>query len=147
MSNTITENYVEEMDDICQLFSDYWRDSNGNFRTPIAFENADFKAGNSEYVRFFVVNGDVQQMSIGAPNGGNCFRHVGRIAIKIFVPVEAGKIEALSLSDEAMAIFRNIKLKSIKFGSPYVKIIGTNGDNIGFFQVNVFVPFTRDSFF
>ena len=67
------------------------------------------------------------------------------LVVKIFTISEIGELPALRLADSFCSIFRNRDNAGIIFKSPYCHTIGKNEE--GYFQVNCFCPFDRDSFF
>lgn len=131
-------NYQEEFAAIARMFSDAWAE------TVIAWENMPFTPPSppESHVEFYLLNGEASQASIGAP-GSNVFRHVGLVSINVFTPESTGKPEALRLADTAAEIFRNQVKDAIRFKTPKVTVLGVQDH---YYQVNVSVPFTRDSF-
>lgn len=131
--------YKTEFEAIARMFNDGWGE------TPIAWENMDFTPPSppAAYVQFSVLNGDANQATIGAP-GSNIFRHVGMVSINVFTPESTGKAESLRLADMAAAIFRGRTDDGLRFKAPKATPLGVQDH---YFQVNISVPFARDSFF
>lgn len=144
---TATTSYKDEYTQIATIFRDEWKED-GEAITPIAWPGLVFEVPNdvngepSNHVRFFITNGDVFQISIGAP-GSNVFRHVGMLTIKIFTKSGLGEIPAKELADKFCSIFRNKTYAGIRFKEPSSVIMGMTDD--GFYQVNAFCAFERDS--
>jgi len=146
---TATTNYKEEYAQIATLFQNEWvTGSPPEPQTPIAWPGIPFTVPLNalgepvNHVRFFITNGDVFQISIGAP-GSNVFRHVGLLTVKIFTKSGLGEIPAKELADKFCSIFRNKTSAGIRFKEPSSVIMGTTED--GFYQINAFCAFERDS--
>jgi hypothetical protein len=146
---TTTSNYAEEYAQIATIFSSEWVEgSPPEAITPIAWPGIPFTVpldANGEpvnHVRFFITNGDVFQISIGAP-GANVFRHTGILTVKIFTKSGLGELPAKQLADKFCAIFRNKTYAGIRFKEPSSVIMGMTED--GFYQINAFCAFERDS--
>lgn len=129
--------YGEEYASIAKLFSDGWT------HTTVAWENCDFKTpgNNTSWVEFFILGGKPEQVSIGAP-AANIGRFPGVVMVNVFVAMKKGKPEALRLADLAGKLFNVTSIAGVIFGLPEINTIGQSGEA---FQVNVSIPFTRDS--
>lgn len=146
---TATTGYKDEYTQIATIFQTEWKEGSPLAPiTPIAWPGIPFTVpldANGEpvnHVRFFITNGDVFQISIGAP-GSNVFRHVGLLTVKIFTKSGLGELPAKELADKFCAIFRNKTYAGIRFKEPSSVIMGMSDD--GFYQINAFCSFERDS--
>lgn len=112
--------------------------------TQVAWPNANFETGNSitTWVRFNILDGQSYQASMGAAS--NMHRHPGLVVVNIFSPLLRGDQTALRLADEIAGIFRNYQDSSLRlrFFSPELERIGPEDK---WYQVNVSIPFERDS--
>lgn len=113
--------------------------------TPIAWPNVNFTPPSGEpWVRFSVKTSDADE--IGMNSGGTRrYRHEGMVAIQVFTPSNEGPGEALTLAEQVCAIFRGVVADGIRYGAPYVTEAGI--DSAGWYQVNAWCPFYRDSLY
>lgn len=125
--------------DIETRFSANWTatrwttDGDNSFKPPI----------NSAWVRLVMVDGLTDQISLGnAPR----FRHYGTIVFQIYVPESSGARVARTHADTIAVIFRNKYFGNpiISCGSPRLTNIG---ENQGWYQINLSVPFYWDEDF
>jgi hypothetical protein len=73
------------------------------------------------------------------------YRHDGTISIQVFVPQNSGDGQARTLAEAACSIFRGASFDSIRCAAPYVTEGGLEGR--GWYQLNVWCAYYRDSFF
>lgn len=92
------------------------------------------------WARFTIIEGMSQQMDIGAPV--KTFRTIGLLVIQLFAPLDAGSIGVLTEADTVAALFRNWSGQTIVCRAATIENIGN--DNLGWYQVNVTVPFHTD---
>lgn len=150
------QTYNEENDALSGLFREKWildpEEPVSGELTPIAWPGMDFERPKDaegrllDYVAFFIINGESQQIGFGSP-GSNLRRHNGIVIVKIFAGHGIGTAEgrALQLGDRFCAVFpSNQNLSGVIFQSPYIRKIGENADKV--YQVNGFCPFTRDNY-
>ncbi len=145
----MTSTYKQELQNILTLFNDNWvTGSPPTQLTPVAWPGFPFtvpldaQGKPKDHVRIFVSSGEANQISIGAPSA-NRFRHPGMVTLKIFTRAGLGEMPAKELADTFCDIFRNQTVSGIRFKAPYSVTIGTSDD--GFYQINAFCPFERDS--
>lgn len=114
--------------------------------TEVAWPNQKFKPPEAiAWVRFNVRNADARQASFGDET--NFYRHPGVVTVQVFAPIVKGDKEALQLADQVSTIFRNWSDSGtgIRFlQPPTVKTIGTD---VNWHQVNVVMPYYRDTLF
>ncbi len=146
---TAPTNYKSEYQAIAGIFNAGWKQGSPlAYITPILWPGVnsaiptDANGEQVNHVRFFITNGEAQQISVGAP-GANVFRHPGIVSCKIYTKSNLGEIPAKELADKFCAIFRNANTHGIRFDAPYSVIIGQTEN--GFYQINCFAPFERDS--
>ena len=122
-------------------FQTAWIDGS-SARTPIAFDNVDFKPAREEsFVRLTIIDGEAKQASI---EENPLHRRVGIIVIQIFVRPGDGTKPAEVLADHAATIFRAVQFSGITCRSPEYRKIGQVED---WYQINVEVPFFVDEQF
>ena len=135
-----TSNYLEEKNALAKIFADAWNE------TEISWPGKSFitpDADTESWVEFYVNPGEASQASIGVP-GSNLFRHPGIVSILVYVPEKKGEEEALRLADLAASVYRdNVSVPEIRFNAPS---INKRGVVDGYTQINVTIPFNRDSF-
>lgn len=136
---------VKENTAIRTLFNAGW----GN-TTPVAYPNEPFTSPkDTAYAVLSIKADDAFQIELGAPGPGVTFRQPGLIFVQIFTPADEGNNAALALADTAAAIFRRqsstIVDGRILYRAPSIDTIGITKE--GWFQVNVVIPYIRDSFF
>lgn len=147
---TTISSYSEAYSQLATLFNTGWQEGSPlAYITPIVWPGkstdmpTDANGEQVSHVRFFVVDGEAEQISIGAPSN-NLNRHPGMIAVKIYSKSNQGELPARILADKFCAIFRNVISAGISFKTPYCVTIGENEE--GFYQINCFAPFDRDSY-
>lgn len=133
---------VEENTAIRTLFNTGW-----GVTTPIAYENEPFTPqADKAYVSLIVRPDDAFQHEIGSTKV--TFRHPGLIFVMIFTPPDEGNAGAISLGEQAAAIFRRQSSTftdgRILYRAPSVQPIGITDE--GWFHVNVVIPYIRDSY-
>lgn len=106
--------------------------------TTIAFDNVPFDMPNdTPWVRCNILNGNTVYRAI---NGLK--RHTGVINIQIFVPVNTGTNTAREYSDTIATIFDGQTFNDVVCDVASIQTIGTDKK---FHQVNVNIPYWRDS--
>lgn len=114
--------------------------------TPVVYGNVegDPPAVGNAWVRLSIINGQSEPASMGSP-GSNRVRHVGLIALQIYVPRNSGSDRARELADAFLGIF-NVA----KFGSPQIRCrtgyAGATGQVGPWSIFPVYVPFERDEY-
>jgi hypothetical protein len=108
----------------------------------ISWPNTQFKVPNTSWVEFGIVDGTATQISTGATT--NNFRHAGVVTVACYTPTGAGDLAALQLSDGVCDIFRAWQSGGITFRAPNINVVGQTQTK-KFYQVNVSIPFQRDS--
>ena len=134
---------VKENTAIRTLFNAGWAGA-----TPVAYPNEPFTPPEDAAYAVLSINADdAFQHEIGGPN--LTFRHPGLIFIMIFSPPDEGNNAALVLADTAATIFRRksstIVDGRILYRAPSIETIGITDE--GWYQVNVIIPYIRDSLF
>lgn len=134
---------VKENTAIRTLFNAGWAGA-----TPVAYPNEPFTPPDDvEYAVLSIKADDAFQHELGSPMV--TFRQPGLIFVMIFAPPDTGNNVALALADTAAAIFRKqsstIVDGRILYRAPSIETIGLTDE--GWFQVNVVIPYIRDSFF
>lgn len=98
---------------------------------------------NAAWVRLSIVDSDSAQVSMG---NNPRFRHFGTIVAQVYVPEGDGSRAARSHADTIAGIFRNKY-----FGTPVINTKAPSltviGENEGWYQVNVLIPFQWDEDF
>lgn len=91
-------------------------------------------------VQFFGL--EASRASLGAPA---VYRHPALLIVSVFVPLGEGSGNAYTFADALCAAFRGVTADTgIRYRAPTVTDIG---ERDGFYQVNVTVPFVRDTIF
>ena len=135
--------YVDENTAIRTLFNTGW-----GATTPISYENEKFvpEAGQS-FVSLMIRPDDASQHELGSEFGAH-FRHPGLIFVRVYSPPDQGNAAAMALADQAADIFRRQRSTftdgRILYRAPTVTPVGISDE--GYFQVNVVIPYIRDSF-
>jgi len=132
--------------------------------TPVSYENRDYRPpASSEWVRLKILAVDSFRTEIGT--GARHERTVGLVTVQVFVPGNTGDGRAFELGDMVADIFRSQQVQlydpadgvtvigRILFRIPTVRNVGV-GDQVRvdntlkglYYQVNVSVPYLRDSF-
>lgn len=133
-------NYTEEYSALSTFFKTAW----GN-DVPLMVENdANQAQPNEAWVRFALRGAVSTLASIGTP-GGNCIRYPGTILIQVFTPLATGDTSGRSLADKAAEIFEGAKIEGFDIGLPYVSTAEKPNED-GWYQINVTIPFTRNSY-
>lgn len=149
MSVSTIQGYKEEFNTIAGIFQTGWVDDDtAELITPILWPGinstvpTDSSGKPANHVMFFITNGGSRQISTGADT--NIFRHVGLVSCKIFCVTGRGEVEAKEYADKFCNIFRGYSASGLRFQAPYSVVIGDDGN--GFYQINAFAPFERDSY-
>lgn len=113
-----------------------------NNRTAVDWPNMKFTYPDpvALWCRFRISGGDAQRTTIG--DTLNNEKSTGIIYIQLFAPIETGDALIMQRADEAAEIFRNWCGTNIMCRTPVVKEIGPDG--LGYYQVNVSIPFVRN---
>lgn len=106
--------------------------------TYLVFENQSQPNTVADWIRTNILNSDSQQISLGS---NPWFRYKGLVIFQIFTKPNIGSGRATQLADTITGLFRNTKIGAITFRPPRVDKIGEDG---GWYQVNVSVPFFRE---
>jgi hypothetical protein len=123
--------------------------------TPIAWPGRDFPRpeDGSSWVRLTIDEIDSFQTELGSVPQTE-IRSPGLIIIQIFTEANKGDGPALTLADQVSAIFRKQEVSYTDgraiFRAPRTRVIGITsekGANSAWFQVNVSVPYIRDTWF
>ena len=135
--------YVEENTAIRTLFNTGW-----GATTDIVYENEKYvPEADKSFVAVDIRPDDAAAIELGVAQGGH-HRHPGLIFIRVFTPPDRGTAEGLSLADQAADIFRAARSSftdgRILYRTPTVTPIGVTDE--GYFQVNVVIPYARDSY-
>jgi hypothetical protein len=124
--------FVDERLSIENRLQEFW-----NY-TPVAWENVDFDIpNNSDWIRLNILNGSSNYRAIDYKK-----RHTGVILIQVFTPVNTGTNKVREYSDTIASIFDSRTFSDIVCDVASVQNIGADD---GFHQVNVTIPFWRDS--
>ena len=136
--------FDDERNSLESRFNTQWATYTTSADVPIAWDNVEYApVTGTTFIRFSVYPGDAYQVSLG---DRPLHRVVGIIDIGIFVPQGQGTETARDLADIAAEIFRNWQdtTNKIRCRSPYLTRIG---EEEGWFQMNVTVPYIRDELF
>jgi len=110
--------------------------------TDIAWENVKFEPEDEQtYVSFRIVHAFEDQASLG---DSPLFRAAGFLSIAIMTPEGTGTATAKKNADKIAAVFRGQTLSGIIFRAPRIEEVGNQN---GYYQLNIIVPFQRDEVF
>lgn len=111
-------------------------------RIPVDWPNLKFTYPDpiSTWCRFRVSGGGAHRTTIG--DTLNNERITGIVFIQLFTPIETGDAVIMQLADEAAEIFRDWCGTNVMCRTPMVRPIGPDG--LGYYQVNVSIPFVRN---
>ena len=117
--------------------------------TPIEFENVNDSAAlttaknnKSPWIRFVIRSGDGNLQTIGS--NSRLDRFAGNLIAQIFVAQKTGTAIARGYADDIADIWRGYAGQPcVQFYTPFSNEIG---DNEGWFQINVNIPFLNDEF-
>ena len=111
--------------------------------TPIRYDNAPFPETTAPYVALFILDGDGNQISLGAVA---LRRWVGLIVLQIFVPQDTGTRLAKGYANTLGALFDRAEFPVENGGLIRCRVpsIAEIGIRNGWNQLNVTIPFTRD---
>ena len=145
---TDASNYSEEFANIATLLASAWGSGSPFVAySPILWPGissavpTDVNGNKIAHIRFFIMNGTAEQVSIGGVTNIN--RHPNILSVKVFTPQNQGELPARALADKFCSIFRNLISDNIRFKTPYCVVMGNTED--GYYQINCFCPFERDS--
>lgn len=145
---TASASYSDEFKAISTLLENGWGTGSPFVAyTPILWpgkntpEPKDALGNKTAHIRFFIMNGTAEQVSIGGVT--NIHRHPNILNVKVFTPQNQGELPARDLADKFCTIFRNLTSDNIRFKTPYCVVMGNTED--GYYQINCFCPFERDS--
>jgi len=145
---TTASTYSDEFAKVAELLNTNWKQGSPlAYITPILWPGVtaaaptDTNGNKIAHIRFFIMNGTAEQVSIGGVT--NIHRHPNILNVKVFTPQNQGELPARALADKFCAIFRNLTSDNIRFKTPYCVVIGNTED--GYYQINCFCPFERDS--
>jgi len=135
--------YVDENTAIRTLFNTGWGST-----TRISYENEKFVPEADEtFVNVMIRPDDAAQHELGTEFGAH-FRHPGLIFVRVYSPPDKGTAAALVLADQVAVIFRRQRSTftdgRILYRAPTVTPVGISDE--GWFQVNVVIPYIRDSY-
>lgn len=134
------QNYMEEYAALSDFFTTAW----GN-ASRLTVENDSYQPQPTESWVRFALRGAVSTLaSVGTP-GGNSVRYPGTILIQVFTPLATGDAAGRSLADRAAQIFEGAKIEGFDIGLPYISTAEEPNEE-GWYQINVTVPFTRNSY-
>ena len=109
---------------------------------PVQYDNFPFtRPLDSTWIRFSVLPGESIQISSGG-DGSNRFRTAGVAKAMVFVPVESGTNDSLTLVDVINAAFRAVTDTGVTFRTPSVETIGRNGK---WWVTDIEIPFYADT--
>ena len=111
--------------------------------TPVQYANdSAFQppTDGSSWVSFTVIQGGSGTMG-GRSNTARLFRHAGVIQIDIFTPQGIGVESALSLADQAAAIFRATRIDDVLCRAPAISRPASDGN---YFRVTLSINYQRD---
>jgi len=116
----------------------------GTASNRVAYPNVPFTLPGeaTEWVRFSILPGDSQQVTLGGSQ--NIHRWVGVINIGIFTRIGLGEARALELAELAAAIFRAKQLSEIRCFSPSISNLR---EVDGWYQATLRVPFDVDALY
>lgn len=131
--------FEQQRNDIESRFANAW-----GATTPIAWQNVAFTPpASGSWVRFSILNGEAQQMSVGSTAG--LYRTAGVLSISIFTEANQGSRAGLLLADQAAAVFRGAAFgNGIKCRAASLAYLGIDGK---FYRHEVTVPYYRDEQF
>lgn len=113
----------------------------------VAYPNVPFKQPPDEFVRFSILAGMSEQISLGE---SKLERRFGVVVVQIFTPKNSGNLRANELADAAASIFRYKQLVNAGAGltvnmrAPNTVPAGSRPD---YYQVNMTVPFEANAYF
>ncbi len=115
--------------------------------TPIAYDDVPFDSESvaDDWIKVTVQDGTAVKISLG---GSSCYRHVGNVALNIFVvPRSSGDTAekvARTYADSLALLFRGVSSNGVLFRSPSLTRIG---EREGYYQMLVSIPYQRDEIF
>lgn len=131
--------YAAEAQAIRSRFHTQWNDT-----TRVAWPNAKFDPTPGQpWVRLSILTADAETVSLPAPT--TRYRHGGMVSVQVFVPDNEGDERAKDLAELACGIFRGVSADGVNYQAPYVTEGGNDGN--GWYMLNVWVPYYRDSLF
>jgi hypothetical protein len=94
------------------------------------------------WARFTILLGEELRMDIGTGSTGGVYRLPGVLIVQLFYPQNKGNGTVLSKADSLASHFRNWCGSTITCEAATVEEIGNEN---GYFQVNVTIPFRQDN--
>ena len=149
---------VEERTSVGTFFKTKWEELRPN--VPVAWPGREMTPPDGPWIRFSMVQEDAFQIEFGGQV--NQHRFTGIILMSAFSKMNTGDQEALDMADDIAGIFigtRRVNLGtegSVLFRTPETRTIGPDGRGLSdesgveassYFQVNVSIPYQRDSVF
>ena len=104
----------------------------------LVYENQSQSNNVNEWVRVNILNSDSKQVSLG---NDPYFRYNGLLIFQVFTKLNTGSGRSTIICDIISAAFRAQRIGTIKFRSPTLTKVGENG---GWYQVNISIPFFRE---
>jgi hypothetical protein len=112
--------------------------------TAVAYPGVRYEpAVGTPFVRIAIIPGESLQASMAGVTR-RTFRHIGVVIVQCFRPTHEGEKTALTLAENAAAVFRGTTISGIVFRAPTYETVGSSG---GWYQVNVTVPFSFDALY
>lgn len=134
------QTYIEEYNALLGFFRAVW----GN-KSFLVVENDQHQPQPTEtWLRFALRGKESVLMSIGTP-GNNRAQYPGTILMQVFTPLATGDVLGRGLADQAAAIFEGAKIEGFDIGLPYISTAEEPNEE-GWYQINVTIPFTRNSY-
>ena len=132
--------WADERRAIESLFATGWGST-----TPVQYDNAPFRQPTTAWVRFTILDGEGQQISLGSTA---VHRWHGLIKVNIFTPAAGGTATARGYADTVAEIFRRVRTSygnsgTIEFGTPTLERVGGE-DETAWHHMVVTTPFRRD---
>lgn len=103
------------------------------------YDNAPFAEPATIWVRWTVLDGESDQVSLPSPTAR--IRRTGVAIASIFAPLEQGDSAALALADTIAAAFRRVTADGVTYFTPSATPIGRDGAS---WQLNVVCPWYSD---
>lgn len=115
-------------------------------RTPIAPPNVTYAPPSDKkpWVRLSILPGGANEAGFSFGDKRR-YRHDGLISVQVFTPDNSGDGVAMELAEAACGIFRSETFSGVRCLTPYIS--GAGPDGVGWYMVNVWCPYTRDTFY
>lgn len=141
----MTDFYEEERAALEASFQTMWA-----ARTQVKWENQLWQEPKEDinWCAFHINSGDGDKIEIGHPDSPSLHRYGGMVIVQVFQRTLTGTVEAGKLADAVSNHFRDkiVNLPNggyIQFRTPRTSKPGTLN---GWFQLNVFCPYSRNVF-